>query len=141
MGLPAYYTEESSSPPDPTQLPISWDPLSNPYPAIRDQILLETGGGVTFEYELFRRDTPTFVFTVPKSLLPQFRAMHDAVVGSAFYFMPDVDASPLDVLYVRKEPNFDLEPIGVYLFEGRAEQHFRYQLKLRTEISAASIED
>ncbi len=140
MGLPAYYPE-TSSPPDPIPLPVSWDPLSNPYPKTREQTLLETGRGVTFEYELFTRRTPEFEFTIPASLLVEFSAMHDAVVGSAFYFIPDIDVSPLDLMHVRKEPSFLPEPIGVFLFNGQPEQFFKYTLRLREEITAADIED
>lgn len=139
MGLPAYYSDVAPS--GLVMLPVSWDPLSNPYPATREQVLLETGRGITFEYELFTRDTPIYIFTIPASLLAEFRTMHDAVVGQAFHFIPDVDASPLNDLHVRKEPNFHPESIGVYLYNGQAEQFFKYELKLRTEITAADIDD
>lgn len=140
MGLPAYYAA-NVSPEDLIMLPVSWDPLSNPYEVFREQVLLETGRGVTYEYELFSRDTPIYIFTIPASLLAEFRAMHDAVVGQPFHFIPDIDQSPFDGIHVRKEPSFHVDPIGVYLFEGTAEQWFRYELRLRTEITAASIED
>lgn len=141
MGLPAYYTEESS-PIDMVQLPISWDPLSNPYPKTREEIKLQTGPGVTFEYELSTRRTPTFIFTIPGSLLSQFEAMYDAVIGSAFYFIPDIGVSPMDLLHVRiTNPSFDHEPIGVLVYEGVAQQFFRWVIKMETEITALDIED
>lgn len=137
MGLPAYFSDTASM----ATLPVSWDPTSNPYAVTREQILQETGRGVTFEYELFKRRTPTFVFTVAASQLAEFRAMHDAVVGSAFHFIPDVDGSPSDGMNVRKEPNFEPEPIGVFFLNGVPEQFFTYRLILREEITAADIED
>jgi len=137
MGLPAYYLSSLPS----TSLPVSWDVISNPYAVTREQVLLETGRGITFEYEVFTRRTPTFIFTVSASQLAVFQTMHDAVVGSAFYFIPDVDASPQDLMHVRKEPSFLPEPIGVYLLNGQKEQFFKYELRLRAEITAASILD
>lgn len=137
MGLPAYYAE--TAPSGLVTLPVAWDPLSNPYPVTREQILLETGRGVTFEYELFKRATPIYIFTVPASLIADFRAMHDAVAGSAFFFIPDIDTSPMQTLHVRKEPSFLPEPIGVFFYEGVPEQWFRYELKLREEITAAEV--
>jgi len=142
MGLPAYYTEDSS-PVTPVLLPISWDPLSNPYEITRDQIKLETERGIIFEYEMSTRASPTFIFTIPESLLAEFRTMYNAVVGSAFFFIPDADVSPSGVMHVRiKDPTgFMVEPFGVFLVEGQAEQLFRYQLKLIEEITAAEIVD
>ena len=138
MGLPAYYLVES--PPDtPIELPVSYDPTSNPQFVTRDQVQLVTGRGVIFEYELSTRATPVYIFTVPASLLAAFKTMHDAVVGSAFFFVPDMDA-PLPI-HVRKEPNFMPESIGVFFYEGIPEQWFRYELKLFEEITAADIED
>jgi len=139
MGLPAYYAE--TAPSGLVMLPVSWDPLSNPYPVTREQVLLETGRGVTFEYELFSRGTPIYIFVVPASLLAEFRAMHDAVAGGGFYFVPDIDGYPGNVLHVRKESNFLPEPIGVYYHEGTPEQWFRYELRLREEITAADVLD
>lgn len=139
MGLPAYYTE--ANPSGLVMLPVAWDPLSNPYAVTREQVLLETGRGVTFEYELFTRGTPTYIFTVPASLLTQFRSMHDAVAGNAFYFIPDIGVSPTGALHVRKEPSFLPEPIGIYYHEGIPEQWFRYELKLREEITPADVLD
>lgn len=140
MGLPAYYTE--TNPSGLVILPISWDPLSNPIAVTREQILLETGRGITFEYELFTRDTPTFIFTIPAVLIPDFRAMYDDVVGSAFYFIQDIDVSPLAAFHVRiKDPSFEPEPLGVYFYQGRSQQLFRYELKLRGEITAVDIDD
>src|SRR5262245_60235417 len=135
MGLPEYFADTVSM----VTLPISWDLLSNPYPETREIAVLETGRGVTFEYELWKRRTPTFIFTIPKSLLPEFKAMHDAVVGQAFTFIPDIGVSPMDAMLVRKEPNFSLEPLGVYLYNGQPEQFFKYSLILRAEITAAMI--
>ncbi len=139
IGLPGYYAE--TAPSGLTPLPVSWDPSSNPYSVTREQILLETGRGITFEYEWFTRRTPEFEFTVAASQLAEFHAMHDAVVGGAFYFIPDINASPLDLMHVRKEPSFLPEPIGVFLLNGQPEQFFKYTLKLREEITAADIED
>jgi len=145
MGLSAYYTEEAS-PATPVTLPVAWDPLSNPYAKDREQIKLQTGRGITFEYELWTRKSPTYIFTIPASQLAEFETMYDAVVGQAFFFIPDVDAdiSPLgEALHVRiREPNdFSPEPVGVFLNEGVPEQFFRYELRLETEITAADIED
>ena len=138
MGLPAYYAE--TAPSGLVTLPVSWDPISNPYAVTREEIELVTGRGITFEYELYTRRTPTFVFTVATSQLAEFRAMHDAVVGSAFFFIPDIDSmSPGGTLHVRKEKDFLPEPIGVFLLDGVAEQFFTYKLMLREEITAADI--
>lgn len=143
MGLPAYSSEENPS--GTVTLPISWDPLSNPYATAREQIKLQTGRGVTFEYELFTQDSPTFIFTIPQSMLADFKAMYDAVVGSAFFFIPDVDnmTSPGGPMHVRiKDPiGFVIEPLGVFLLDGVAEQFFKYELKLIGEITAADVED
>ncbi len=140
MGLPAYYTE--TAPSGLVTLPVSWDPLSNPYATTRDQIKIQTGRGVTFEYELFTQDSPTFIFTIPASQLADFRAMYDAVVGSAFFFIPD-SGSPGEPLHVRiKDPaGFSPEPVGVFFWEGIPEQFFRYELRLIAEIIAAEILD
>jgi len=69
--------------------------------------------------------------------------MYDDVVGSAFYFIPDIDVSPLDLLYVRiKDPTgFVIQPLGVFLYEGAPEQLFQYDLRLIAEIVAADIID
>lgn len=141
MGLPAYYTE--ANPSGLVTLPVSWDPLSNPYATTRNQIKLQTGRGVTFEYELFTQRSPTFIFTVPASQLTDLKTMYDAVVGSPFYFIPDIGVSPQDLMHVRiKDPaGFLPEPIGVFLQDGTAEQWFKYELKLIAEIVAAEIED
>ncbi len=141
MGLPAYYAD--TAPSGLVMLPISWDPLSNPYDAAREQIKLQTGRGITFEYELFTQPAPYFIFTIPQSLLSQFRDMYDAVVGSAFHFIPDIDVSPLDDMHVRiKDPvGFITEPLGVFLYEGNAEQFFKWELRLIGEIAAADVDD
>lgn len=139
MGLPAYYTDVDPS--GLVMLPVSWDPTSNPYTETREQILQQTGRGVTYEYELFKRATPIYIFTVPASLLAEFKTMHDAVVGNAFFFIPDIDGSPADGIRVRKEPSFEPEPIGVFFHEGQPEQWFKYELKLRQEIIAEEILD
>lgn len=141
IGLPGYALEET--PTTIVPLPVSWDPLSNPYLTTRNQIKLQTGRGVAFEYELFTQISPIFIFTMSASQLTTFKTMYDAVVGNPFYFMPDIDNSPVDGLHVRiKDPvGFVVEPIGVFLDSGLPEQFFRYELKLIGEITAASVED
>ncbi len=143
MGLPAYYSE--TAPSGIVPLPVSWDPLSNPYAKTREQIQLKTERGVTYEYELFTQASPTFIFTVSASQLAEFETMYDTVVGNPFFFIPDMDeGSPLgNPLHVRiKDPaGFLPEPLGVFLNEGVAEQYFKYELKLIAEIVAAEIED
>jgi hypothetical protein len=107
----------------------------------REEIKITTNRGVTFEYELSTRRTPVFIFTVSATQLADFRTMHDAVVGDAFYFIPDIDASPLDLMHVRKDPSFLPEPLGVFVKDGVAEQWFKFTLNLAEEITAADIED
>lgn len=139
MGLPQWYLPDES----PITLPRVARPLTNPYIIEDDDIELTTGRGVIINYKQFSRRTPVYLFRIPASQLQAFITLHETVQGRTipFYFVPNVDASPLDAMLVRKEKGFNPVSIGKFAFNGVYEQWFDYELRLTEEITAASIEE
>jgi len=71
-------------------------------------LTLTTERGVRWIRRQFERDKWTVPFRFNEELKPDFQALHDAVDGeiTPFYFTLDYTNSPVDAIYVRKEPGF-----------------------------------
>lgn len=116
---------------------------SSPHDIERGELSMETERGKHWTYIQFERKIPQYKFLLlTESHIAFFRTLDEAVQGDSipFYFLPDVDASPLDVLYVRKEKDFKL----VMNSEGGMVGGFKtptfiYTLILTQEPTAAEI--
>lgn len=107
------------------------------------RILNETTGGVRYGYHFFKREVRQFTFRIPESMIPNFKAIHEATFGEVipFYFVPDVNASPMETLFVRKEKDFLPVKVGPGRWTSDLEGIYDYTLQLTAEVEDQPLQD
>lgn len=150
MGYPGYYLADTS-PIEVVTFPVAERPGSSPIGRTRTGAVLarehtdlvhETDEGVLWVYPQVRRRRWRLIFRVSEDDLEIFETLHVAVDGQriAFYFVPDVDASPFVSYLVRKVPDFDPQQIDTPKTElGEIIPMYDYVLEMREESEAAQI--
>lgn len=103
-------------------------PDSDPEQLQEDDIEMQAQSGRVYVDKLSSRRQWILPFRVPESQLQFFRDQHNAVGGreSAFYFVLDVDGSPIESLLVRKEKEFRFRCIGRFGFQGQLVKWYDY---------------
>lgn len=149
MGNPAYYLT-TDSPPNPTEFPIAerhstGTPIGRGAGAIAREhtdLVHETEEGVLWVYPQARRRTWNLTFRLSTAAhLAFFETLHNAVDGqaNAFYFIPDIDESPMQEYLVRKDKDFMPTMIDAGVLSGSLVGVFDYVINLREESAAAQI--
>jgi len=124
-------------------LPLSWRYESEDYGVQNERIMHETNGLVRHAYHLGSRRVRSYKFMIPHSLIAQYQAIHEATFGEVvpFYFVEDVNASPREPIYCRKEKDFQLVKMGPAYWEGVLERMYYYTLTITEEIEPSDGED
>src|SRR6266571_4832453 len=136
MGLPGYYITDPSA--------LVAFPVSFGFDSLKGHeegdLAFETERGKRWVYKQFTRRTLKLQFRLTDSQLAIFETLHQAVQGQAipFYFVPDVNASPLDALYVRKEQNFTPARATGMEQDGTVGRFWEYLLELSAEVTGAA---
>lgn len=108
----------------------------------RTRIKHETEEGAYWVYPQSNRRHWRLVFRCTEPEMDVFRDLDDAVNGDedAFYFVPDVDASPQVAYLVRKQQDFDTPPVGTPTYiSGEIVQIYDYVLEMLEESEAGQI--
>lgn len=108
----------------------------------RTGLVHETEEGVYWVFRQANRRRWRLVYRVTETELAIFQVLDDAVDGDAeaFYFYPDVDASPLTSYLVRKVPDFDPPSIGTpTVVSGDIVMMYDYVLEMTEESEAGQI--
>lgn len=133
MGRPGYYLTDVD---DLIEFPVAPRP-----DAVMDDregvdIHLQAERGRIFNYKQAEFGVWTLPFRVNDTNLAFFRTLHDAVDGrsNTFFFVPDVDASPLDAIEVRKERDFKKRAVMFRWENGTRVRYWDYTLTLTEEI-------
>lgn len=150
MGFSGYYTTDTS-PPSIIEFPLGERPGSSPVGrnagAIarqHDDLFYETDEGVFWDYPRTRRRIWELTFRLyTEEQLQFFEQLHLDADGQAnpFWFIPDVDETPMQEYLVRKL-DLDFIPPGVavpIVKDGYIVGFFDYVLRLREESAAAYI--
>jgi len=139
MSNPGYQLIESPMGPV-VELPCQMMPESNLLAKIRNVIHQETGPGIAYDYELSKRQTPSYIFFAPKSQLADFDFMDELVHGSvdAFYFLTDAGDSGTAMLVKKKDSGFNPVPVGLFV-DGSTEQWYTLTLDLIEQITPETI--
>jgi len=140
MGLPGWYLADVG---DLATLPRSYRWSSEDEGQENAVILNETTGGVRYGYHFFNREVRQYIFRIPASMIPDFKAIHEATFGSVipFWFVPDVDASPMTAMFVRKEKDFLPVKVGPGRWTSDLEGVYDYTLMLTAEVEEQTLED
>ncbi len=147
-GYPGYYLIDTS-PIEIVTFPKAERPGSTPIgrgssPTARERtdLVHETEEGVLWVYPQVRRRRWRLVFRVSEPQLEIFETLDLAVDGevSPFYFLPDVDVSPLTAYLVRKVKDFDVTNLDTVHYDGTDNiPYYDYVLEMREESEAAQI--
>lgn len=108
----------------------------------RTRIKHETEEGAFWVYPQANRRHWRLVFRVTETDLEFFYDLDEEVGGDedAFYFVPEIDASPELAFLVRKQQDFDTPPIGTPTYvSGEIVQIYDYVLELLEESEAGQI--
>lgn len=108
----------------------------------RTGLVHETEEGAFWVFRQSNRRRWRLVYRVNETDLAIFQTLDDAVDGDAdaFYFVPDVDASPIVSYLVRKTSDFDPPSIGTpQLVSGVIVMMYDYVLELLEESAAGQI--
>lgn len=133
MGRPGYYITDPNS--------IVEFPVAPRPDAVFDDregidIHLQAERGKLFNYKQGEFGKYAIPFRVNDTDLAVFRTLHDAVDGrtTPFFYVPDVDASPLNAVEVRKERDFKKRPVMFRWENGTRVRYWDYTLELTEEI-------
>lgn len=147
-GYPGYYLIDTS-PIEVVTFPKAERPGSTPMgrgsaPIAREHtdLVHETEEGVLWVYPQVRRRRWRLTFRVSEPELEIFETLHLAVDGQVtpFYFIPDVDASPMTAYLVRKSRDFDPAQLDTVHWDGTDNvPYYDYVLEMREESEAAQI--
>lgn len=148
MGLPGYYLT-TDSPPNIVTFLTAERPGSSPegrragaISRIRTKIKHRTEEGVLWTYKQYEGRKWDLTFRiVTEAQLDFFETLDLAVDGDGqFYFIPDVDESPMQEYLVRKEDSFLPTPIEFASYvSGNNIAAFDYHLIMEEESAAAYI--
>lgn len=144
------YYLTTDSPINIREFPIAERPGSSPLgrragPISRENtdLVHETEEGLLWVYEQSTRKTWELTYRcTTEAQLEFFETLHDTVDGqrNAFYFIPDVDESPMQTYLVRKEKDFQPQGISTpTVSSGTIIGIYDYTLRLREESTAAQI--
>lgn len=120
-------------------IPLPVGPRFGLTPGVEEvNLVLTTERGVRWKRRQFDRDKWTIPFRFTEVQKADFRALHDAVDGelTPFYFTLDYTLSPIEAIYVTKEPGF----LPVMLQQPADLPVYDYQLILTGEIDPSTVE-
>lgn len=142
------YSLADSSPPEIVEFPVAERPGSSlrgklgPTAREHTNLEFETEEGVLWIYPQIRRRIFRLIFRVNEYDLEIFETLHQAVDGNriAFYYYPDVEASPLTSFLVRKARDFDPQQIDTPTYISNViVPIYDYVLEMREESEAAQL--
>lgn len=138
MGLPGWYI---SDPDDLQEFPVAggFDSIEGDEEGDIDH---ETERGKRWVYKQFSRRIWRFIFRLTDVQKDFFRDLHRAVGGreTPFYFVPDVDASPLEAVLVRKEKDFIPDSAQGMMIAGGSGRFWQYTMELSEEPEGTEVQ-